>query len=136
MIQLLWRVLAKRPQLTRAMELLTPAWTALASALPELRALYQDVAPSLFPDMTSSIDVILEFRTVQLQRMLAALGYDVGLTDGVYGDRTQEAVQQLQHAHDLPPTGWLDWTTLVVAIEELRQKGLAVEEIVLDTGKR
>jgi hypothetical protein len=47
----------------------------------------------------------------QLQQQLTELGYDVGLVDGVYGNRTRGAVRRFQLDNDLPPTGKVDEAT-------------------------
>ncbi|MDF1855192.1 lytic murein transglycosylase [Pseudooceanicola sp.] len=42
----------------------------------------------------------------QLQRKLAARGYDVGKVDGILGEKTREAVQQMQIKLGLPADAW------------------------------
>jgi hypothetical protein len=53
-----------------------------------------------------------EENIVKAQRLLSALGYDPGITDGVLGPRTRQAIAAYQHSHNLPATGDLDDPTL------------------------
>jgi hypothetical protein len=51
----------------------------------------------------------------EAQEKLAELGYDVGLVDGIFGNKTRSAVRQFQTDNDLPVTGIIDddtWDTL------------------------
>ena len=41
----------------------------------------------------------------QMQRKLAALGYDVGSSDGVIGDKTRAAIADFERANGMPVTG-------------------------------
>lgn len=55
-----------------------------------------------------------DMRTVrQVQQQLYVQGYDVGQVDGVWGDRTRDAVMEYQHDQNIPATGRLDQETLV-----------------------
>jgi peptidoglycan hydrolase-like protein with peptidoglycan-binding domain len=51
-------------------------------------------------------------RVREIQHMLRALGYDCGPVDGLFGPRTQAAVQWLQAKSGLRPTGVVDAATL------------------------
>lgn len=54
----------------------------------------------------------------ELQEALANHGYDPGLVDGVYGNRTRNAVRGFQLEHGLPATGLVDeitWATVFAA---------------------
>ena len=53
-----------------------------------------------------------EENVVKAQRLLSALGFDLGIADGVLGPRTRQAIAAYQHAHNLPATGDLDEPTL------------------------
>jgi peptidoglycan hydrolase-like protein with peptidoglycan-binding domain len=64
--------------------------------------------------------------TVALQTSLQATGFYSGEIDGIYGPTTAQAVQQLQTAHGLPPTGWLDRATSAALDAELASKGTAI----------
>lgn len=44
-------------------------------------------------------------RVLEVQRMLSSLGYDAGPLDGLFGPRTQAAVQWFQVHHGFRPTG-------------------------------
>ena len=60
-----------------------------------------------------------------LQRMLLALGYDPGRTDGYFGVETERAVAAFQRIHKLPATGRVDAATayvLNVALLALRER--------------
>lgn len=46
-----------------------------------------------------------------LQRMLLALGYDPGRTDGYFSNQTSAAVAAFQRMHNLPPTGVVNGST-------------------------
>jgi peptidoglycan hydrolase-like protein with peptidoglycan-binding domain len=48
----------------------------------------------------------------QAQQTLSQLGYDPGVADGVYGQRTRQALEAFQRAQQLPVTGALDTPTL------------------------
>ncbi|NLN26956.1 MAG: L,D-transpeptidase family protein [Firmicutes bacterium] len=57
---------------------------------------------------------------IELQESLRALGLYDGAIDGVYGPRTQEAVQEFQRLVRLPPDGVVDaevWALLLTAEE-------------------
>lgn len=47
-----------------------------------------------------------------VQRSLARQGYDVGPPDGVFGDRTRDAIRRFQADHGLAETGEIDATLL------------------------
>lgn len=51
-------------------------------------------------------------RVLELQRMLMSLRYEFGALDGLYGPRTQAAVQWFQVNRGLRPTGIVDQATL------------------------
>lgn len=60
-----------------------------------------------------------------LQRMLLALGFNPGRTDGYYGNQTSAAVAAFQRMHSLPATGVVNGSTaysINVAILSERQK--------------
>ena len=44
----------------------------------------------------------------QMQRLLAARGYDIGEIDGKIGPRTRHAIRSFQTARGLPVTGAVD----------------------------
>lgn len=46
------------------------------------------------------------------QNKLKALGYNPGISDGIFGKKTQSALLEFQRAHKLPETGILDKKTL------------------------
>jgi peptidoglycan hydrolase-like protein with peptidoglycan-binding domain len=48
----------------------------------------------------------------QAQQTLSHLGYDPGVADGIYGQRTRQALEAFQQAQQLPVTGVLDTPTL------------------------
>ena len=50
-------------------------------------------------------------RLQKAQRELNALGYDVGPADGIFGQRTREALATFQRDRQLPETGTLDAAT-------------------------
>lgn len=55
-----------------------------------------------------AIDPVLQ----EAQLKLVALGYHVGLADGLYGPRTRQAIEAFQRKQQLPATGVLDAATL------------------------
>lgn len=66
---------------------------------------------------------------VDIQRRLAYLGYDLGLTqiDGFFAGRTEAAVRQFQKEHNLPVTGVVDektWRCLVESTYRLGDRAL------------
>ena len=67
--------------------------------------------------------IALSDYTVALQTALQATGYYTGDLDGVYGPTTAEAVQALQTANGLPPTGWVDQATGAALDAALLAKG-------------
>lgn len=58
---------------------------------------------------------------VRLQQALAALGFDAGFADGVFGWRTRAAILEWQEANDLNPTGYVtrEQAASLVAIDVL-----------------
>lgn len=56
--------------------------------------------------------------TMEIQRLLLALGYQPGTADGVMGKRTVDALKKFQQDNNLPKTGQADYAT----IGKLRQK--------------
>ena len=69
--------------------------------------------------------------TVALQTALRTAGYYTADIDGIYGPTTAEAVQKLQSAHGLTPTGWVDRSTAAALDAELLAKSGAVTTEVL-----
>ncbi len=61
--------------------------------------------------------------TVAVQTDLRTAGYYSDEIDGVYGPSTAAAVQQLQTANGLPPTGWVDRATAAALDTALAAKG-------------
>jgi peptidoglycan hydrolase-like protein with peptidoglycan-binding domain len=61
--------------------------------------------------------------TVALQTALQATGFYSAEIDGVYGPSTAEAVQKLQTANGLPPTGWVDQATAAALDAAVLAKG-------------
>ena len=58
-----------------------------------------------------------------LQQSLKKFGYDCGLVDGIFGDRTREAVTEVQRHFGLEECGFLDsptWYALSFWAEEER----------------
>jgi hypothetical protein len=53
-----------------------------------------------------------EVQVQQVQQELSTLGYDPGAIDGVWGQRTREAIVTFQQDQELPVTGQLDALTL------------------------
>jgi peptidoglycan hydrolase-like protein with peptidoglycan-binding domain len=51
-------------------------------------------------------------RVREIQHMLRTLGYDCGPVDGLFGLRTQAAVEWFQVKDGVRPTGIVDWATL------------------------
>jgi len=64
--------------------------------------------------------------TIALQTALQTTGYYTADIDGIYGPTTAEAVQKLQSAHGLTPTGWVDRATAAALNTELLAKSGAV----------
>lgn len=64
-------------------------------------------------------------RNVWLQRLLAGLGYPVGVIDGDVGPDTRKAIGQFQETHGLPLTKEFDVKT-VAKLRELAESGGAV----------
>jgi membrane-bound lytic murein transglycosylase B len=50
--------------------------------------------------------ILARFDRMELQRLLAARGYDVGEADGVIGRRTREAIRAFQRSQNLPADGF------------------------------
>jgi murein L,D-transpeptidase YcbB/YkuD len=69
-----------------------------------------------------AVNAIVEYTTA-LQNALKTAGYYDGEVDGVYGNETAEAVEQLQRASGLPVTGFVD-----------RATAAALEAAVLEVG--
>jgi len=53
-----------------------------------------------------------------LQTRLKALGYDPGEIDGVYGEKTKNAVMTYQRAKNLAVDGWAGVTTTAALVAE------------------
>lgn len=58
----------------------------------------------------------------QLQKNLNALGYNCGTADGIYGDKTETAVEKLQKDNGLPADGMAGIKTLAKIEELLNRK--------------
>ena len=76
-----------------------------ARLTPERRAAAQARAAALAapPEDAPAHDLVME-----IQRLLAAAGYDPGAVDGVLGDRTVEAIRSYQSDGNLVPDGRAD----------------------------
>jgi N-acetylmuramoyl-L-alanine amidase len=57
-------------------------------------------------------------RVARLQRQLATLGYNAGRQDGIFGPRTEQALQGFQRDYGLPEEGLYGPAT-VRALEQL-----------------
>ncbi len=70
--------------------------------------------------------------TVALQQALADAGFYTGAVDGIYGPQTVSAVQALQEASGLPPTGAMDPATEAAlrAVLDAQGSALAQESLV------
>lgn len=66
--------------------------------------------------------------TIALQQDLADAGYYEGEVDGVYGPETVAAVEALQKANGLPPTGTMDKATEAALSAELEAAGGAAAQ--------
>ncbi|WP_180966901.1 TerB N-terminal domain-containing protein [Cohaesibacter celericrescens] len=84
---------------------LTLAWSGI------LLAFLLPASPSFSQDL----------ELLQVQKFLAEQGYNPGPADGLYGNRTKNALQTYQQASGLPETGMLDAATLEM-IERLRSQ--------------
>lgn len=69
------------------------------------------IAPDPVPDTLAQAEVNEPQQVARAQRLLLALGYDVGEVDGALGPATSAAVHELQRMEGLPLTGRLDATT-------------------------
>jgi peptidoglycan hydrolase-like protein with peptidoglycan-binding domain len=47
-----------------------------------------------------------------IQQALHLQGFDVGQADGIWGDKTSEAIRRYQHDNDMRPTGHIDLSVL------------------------
>ena len=54
-----------------------------------------------------------DLQVLQVQQRLQALGYDPGSPDGIWGERTRNALSAYQQAHRLAPTGEINPETLL-----------------------
>lgn len=55
---------------------------------------------------------------LDIQRRLIAAGHDPGATDGIFADRTVDAVAEFQKANGLPPSGRVDLGTYALLLEQ------------------
>ena len=54
----------------------------------------------------SPVDSLTGAETKELQRILSKLGFDVGKTDGIIGEKTRESVRAVQIKYGLPPDSY------------------------------
>jgi peptidoglycan hydrolase-like protein with peptidoglycan-binding domain len=64
-------------------------------------------------------------RIAEVQRALLALGFKIGRADGVYGQKTRNAVARFQRNHDLEADGIVGPKTARAMNRELRRRGAA-----------
>lgn len=71
-----------------------------------------------------------------VQQQLRAKGIEGGPVDGVWGDRTQQAVRQFQQQRNLEPTGQLDVRTLAAlgVFQETADGGAGTQQPTADGG--
>lgn len=114
-------------------EYLTPSGRSIdgAGLEPDVVVGPQAVTPPAFSPLSGRFVLERGSRGIEvegLQQRLAWLGYDPGPADGVFGARTQAALQAFQQARGLAATGRLDQATaqaLARAVEERAAGGAA-----------
>jgi peptidoglycan hydrolase-like protein with peptidoglycan-binding domain len=82
-------------------------WAELRAASPEQRRAPPAIRPGAGYRSPGE-----SARVLDVQRMLGSLRYERGPLDGLFGPRTQAAVQWFQVHHGFPPTGIVDQATL------------------------
>jgi peptidoglycan hydrolase-like protein with peptidoglycan-binding domain len=54
----------------------------------------------------SPVDSLSGAETKELQRILSKMGFDVGKTDGIIGEKTRESVRAVQLKYGFPPDSY------------------------------
>jgi len=108
-------------------EYLTPSGRSIdgVGLEPDVIAGPQAVAAPDFPPLTGRFVLQVGSRGLEvegLQQRLAWLGYDPGAVDGIFGARTQAALQAFQRARGLPAHGRLDQATAEALLRAVAER--------------
>jgi peptidoglycan hydrolase-like protein with peptidoglycan-binding domain len=115
-ISIAYKLLANKDEILASWTKIAPVVDQVMKALPDLKALYDKIAPSLGALPKNPY-------TVQwLQESLNKLA-NAGLTvDGSYGQRTKTAVENFQKQNGLTVDGWAGVATTGAILAALEQK--------------
>ena len=98
-------------------------WIHEKGIQPNIHVNYPSYANLPYIDTTKTLKQGDVSDTVEVaEKMLDALGYNVGKIDGLYDYSTLIAVQTFQQQHDLETTGIMNGATTTEVMNELRKK--------------
>ena len=84
-----------------------PAATVSAHAQDESSAPPAPPAPATSPRQAETSLGLTPAERRRIQQALASLGYEPGMVDGMFGERTRRAIRKYQAEHGRPATGFL-----------------------------
>nr|WP_106778881.1 S41 family peptidase [Lysinibacillus timonensis] len=98
-------------------------WINEKGIKPDVEVQYPEYASLLYIDPAVEIKTGTVSTTVNnVEKMLDALGYNVGTIDNEFDDETKEAVEDFQEEHELEITGTIIGDTTYTLMDALREK--------------
>lgn len=85
--------------------------------------------------ITIMVEDLSRDEIAEIQKLLEALGYNVGVADGLPGQRTQAAIEAFQNKHKLPVTG-LPSRSLAIKLQDVHHSVPAPEIIVFKSDRQ
>lgn len=131
MVRIALRIVARRQQIETTWLRAYGLFDEVQKLLPEINKLLREVAPELLPPAPNVVPIttgtkmmmrdgsVHEFDVEWLQESLNQLINANLKVDGIYGERTRDAVKKFQTSRGLTADGWAGIVTEAKLMEEL-----------------
>ncbi len=111
-------------------------WIHEEGIKPDIEVAYPEYASLPYLDATLELqDGTISEQVRTAEKMLEALGYEVGEVDGVFDEAMVTAVESFQESKELEVTGILTGDSIYVLMDELRAKIQADDPMLLEAKK-